>query len=149
MKGSCTEMMILRSCLQYDSDHAFWKIPSVESTSLKADILKLCPKGNVFEEHENFIKTFDIKLRTDERIIMIMCAITLFSPDHANIVHKDVITLEQVCVCVCMVCVSVKFTLSIIFVINTIYRTLIIFCCGVIWRAFLTDAKLGRYFYNY
>lgn len=95
LKGSCTEMMILRSCLQYDSDHAFWKIPSVESTSLKADILKLCPKGNVFEEHENFIKTFDIKLRTDERIIMIMCAITLFSPDRANIVHKDVITLEQ------------------------------------------------------
>lgn len=96
LKGGCTEMMILRSVMQYDCDRAFWKIPSTNTTNLRADILKLCPKGNVYEEHENFIKTFDLKLRTDERIILILCAITLFSPDRASTVHRDVIKLEQV-----------------------------------------------------
>lgn len=97
LKGGCTEMMILRSVMQYDCDRAFWNIPSANATNIRADILKLCPKGNVYEEHENFIKTFDIKLRTDERIILILCAITLFSPDRANVIHRDVIKLEQVC----------------------------------------------------
>ena len=98
LKGGCTEMMILRSVMQYDSDKAFWKIPSMSTTTnLRADILKLCPKGtSIYDEHEKFIKTFDLKLRTDERIILILCAITLFSPDRVNIVHRDVIKLEQV-----------------------------------------------------
>lgn len=79
-------MMILRSVMQYDSDHAFWKIPHsmVNSANIKADILKLCPKGNVFDEHENFIKTFDPKLRTDENVVLILCAITLFCPGELN-----------------------------------------------------------------
>lgn len=96
LKGGCTEMMILRSVMQYDSNEAFWKIPSMNTTKLRADILKLCPKGNVYEEHENFIKTFDLKLRTDEKIILILCAITLFCPTRAGVVHRDVIKMEQV-----------------------------------------------------
>lgn len=96
LKGGCTEMMILRSVMQYDSDKAFWKIPSMNTANLRADILKLCPKGNVYEEHENFIKTFDLKLRCDDRIILILCAITLFCPDRANVIHRDVIKMEQV-----------------------------------------------------
>ncbi|KAL7023426.1 hypothetical protein ACKWTF_012607 [Chironomus riparius] len=95
LKGGCTEMMILRSVMQYDSDNALWKIPSMNRTNLKADILKLCPKGNVYEEHENFIKTFDVRLRTDERVVLILCAITLFCPNRAGIIHSDVIKLEQ------------------------------------------------------
>jgi nuclear receptor subfamily 1 group I len=93
-------MMILRSVVQYDLDHDFWKIPhsseKSESANIRADILKLCPKGNVYEEHEKFIKTFDPRLRTDENIVLIMCAITLFCPDRQNVVHKDVIKCEQV-----------------------------------------------------
>lgn len=74
-------MMILRSVMQYDLDHKSWTIPhSMNAANIKTDILKLCPKGNVYEEHENFIKTFDPKLRTDENIVLIMCAITLFCP---------------------------------------------------------------------
>jgi nuclear receptor subfamily 1 group I len=90
-------MLLMRSVLQYDSDHAFWNVPhTMASANIKADILKLCPKGNVYEEHENFIKTFDPKLRSDENIVLILCAITLFCPDRQNIVHPDVIKLEQV-----------------------------------------------------
>lgn len=64
-------------------------------SNLKADILKLA-KGNVYEEHEKFMKNFDPKWRLDENIILIMCAIALFSPHRAQTVHSDVIKLEQV-----------------------------------------------------
>lgn len=96
LKAGCTEMMILRSAMQYDCDRASWKIPhsQEEMSNIRADVLKLA-KGNVYQEHERFIRTFDKKWRSDENIILIMCAITLFSPDRPKTVHSDVIKLEQ------------------------------------------------------
>lgn len=89
-------MMILRSLLQYDMRQEIWKVPhSTNTAGIKAEILKLCPKGNIYEEHENFIKTFNPKLRTDENIVLILCAITLFCPDRPFIVHADVVKYEQ------------------------------------------------------
>lgn len=64
-------------------------------SNIKADVLKLA-KGNVYQEHEKFIRTFDQRWRMDENIILIMCAITLFTPDRPMTVHSDVIKLEQV-----------------------------------------------------
>lgn len=61
---------------------------------LNVDVLKLA-KGNVYQEHERFMKTFDPKWRTDENIVLIMCAIVLFTPDRPRIVHQDVVKLEQ------------------------------------------------------
>lgn len=63
--------------------------------SLKADVLKQA-KGNIYQEHERFIRTFDPKWRSDENIILILCAITLFTPDRPRVIHQDVIKLEQV-----------------------------------------------------
>ncbi|XP_050068588.1 nuclear hormone receptor HR96 [Anopheles maculipalpis] len=96
LKGGCTEMMILRSAMQYDCDRATWKIPhsQEEMSNIRADVLKLA-KGNVYQEHERFIRTFEKKWRSDENIILIMCAITLFSPDRPKTIHSDVIKLEQ------------------------------------------------------
>lgn len=96
LKGGCTEMMMLRSVMQYDSEASSWKIPhKEETTSLRADILKLA-RGPVYEEHERFILTFEPKWRQDENIILIMCAIILFTPDRPKTIHSDVIKLEQV-----------------------------------------------------
>lgn len=64
-------------------------------SNIRADVLKLA-KGNVYEEHIKFISTFDEKWRMDEHIILIMCAIVLFSPTRPRIIHSDVIRLEQV-----------------------------------------------------
>ncbi|XP_063704782.1 nuclear hormone receptor HR96 [Culicoides brevitarsis] len=96
LKGGCVEMMILRSVMQYDGDRGTWKIPhsQEEMSNIKADVLKLA-KGNVYQEHEKFIQTFEKKWRQDENIILIMCAITLFTPDRARTIHSDVIKLEQ------------------------------------------------------
>lgn len=64
-------------------------------SNIRVDVLKLA-KGNIYQEHERFIKTFDPKWRTDENIVLILCAITLFTPDRPRVIHQDVIKLEQV-----------------------------------------------------
>lgn len=90
-------MMMLRSVINYDSEASSWKIPHREEamSSLKADILKLA-RGSVYEEHQRFILTFEPKWRQDENIILIMCAIILFTHDRPKTIHSDVIKLEQV-----------------------------------------------------
>lgn len=42
------------------------------------------------------MKAMDPKWRSDENIILILCAIVLFTPDRPRVVHQDVIKLEQV-----------------------------------------------------
>ncbi|XP_058792528.1 uncharacterized protein LOC131664991 isoform X2 [Phymastichus coffea] len=95
LKGGCTEMMMLRSAINYDPDKDSWKIPHSQDriSNIKAEILKKV-KGNLYAEHARFVRTFDSRWR-DENIILILCAITLFSPDRPRVVHKDVIKLEQ------------------------------------------------------
>ncbi|XP_012061541.1 PREDICTED: nuclear hormone receptor HR96 [Atta cephalotes] len=95
LKGGCTEMMILRSAINYDPDKDMWKIPhSQESmSSIKVDVLKEA-KGNLYAEHARFVRTFDRRWR-DENIILILSAIALFTPDRPRVVHGDVIKLEQ------------------------------------------------------
>lgn len=96
LKGGCTEMMILRSAINYDPDKDLWKIPySQEKMSrIKADVLKEA-KGNLYAEHSKFVSTFDPRWR-DENIILILSAIALFTPDRPRVIHRDVIKLEQV-----------------------------------------------------
>lgn len=95
LKGGCTEMMILRSAINYDPDKDMWKIPhSQESMSnIKVDVLKEA-KGNLYAEHARFVRTFDSRWR-DENIILILSAIALFTPDRPRVVHDDIIKLEQ------------------------------------------------------
>lgn len=97
LKGSCTEMMILRSIIQYDFEQSTWAIPhhQREMSKIKTDILKLA-NNNAFEEYDKFIRSFDEHLRNDENIILIMSAIVLFTSDRAKTVHTDVIIFEQV-----------------------------------------------------
>nr|AQN67832.1 hormone receptor 96 [Leptinotarsa decemlineata] len=95
LKGGCTEIMLLRSAMNYDSKKRTWQIPhTTEDFNVNVDILKLA-KGNIYQEHEHFIKTFLPKWRSDENIILIMCAIILFTPERPKVVHQDVVKLEQ------------------------------------------------------
>ncbi|CAD6209831.1 GSCOCG00010834001-RA-CDS [Cotesia congregata] len=95
LKGGCTEMMILRSALNYDSDKNMWKIPHSQEkmSKIKVEVLKEA-KGNLYSEHARFVGTFDPRWR-DENIILILSAIALFTPDRPRVVHSDVIKLEQ------------------------------------------------------
>ena len=66
-----------------------------EHLNVKVDVLKEA-RGNIYEEHQRFLRTFDPRWRTDENIMLILSAITLFTPDRPRVVHTDVIKLEQV-----------------------------------------------------
>ncbi|CAH2005506.1 unnamed protein product [Acanthoscelides obtectus] len=94
LKGGCTEIMLLRSAMNYDPQKRTWEIPHTQELNVDVDILKLA-KGNIYQEHEKFIKTFDPKWIADENIILILSAVVLFTPDRPRVVHQDVIKLEQ------------------------------------------------------
>nr|CAI5825493.1 unnamed protein product [Callosobruchus analis] len=70
------------------------EIPHTQELNVDVDILKLA-KGNIYQEHEKFIKTFDPKWIADENIILILSAVVLFTADRPRVVHQDVIKLEQ------------------------------------------------------
>lgn len=114
----------------------------MNAANIKADILKLCPKGNVYEEHEKFIKTFDPKLRTDENIVLILCAITLFCPDRQSVIHKDVIKLEQVIIQFAFVWRIIESSP------RNIFRIRITFYCVDILRRPTRVARQGHCFFN-
>ncbi|KAJ4426336.1 hypothetical protein ANN_27150 [Periplaneta americana] len=65
-----------------------------EHLNVKIDVLKEA-RGNIYEEHQRFLRTFDPRWRTDENIMLILSAITLFTPERPRVVHHDVIQLEQ------------------------------------------------------
>ncbi|KAK9890568.1 hypothetical protein WA026_011938 [Henosepilachna vigintioctopunctata] len=95
LKGGSTEIMILRSAIHYNSNSHTWQIPKQHQTfHINMDVLKLA-KNNAYQIIEKFMKAFDNSWGTDENIILIMCAIALFTPDRPKVVHKDVIKLEQ------------------------------------------------------
>ncbi len=54
---------------------------------------------NLYEEHQRFVKTFEPRWRTDENVMLLLSAIALFSPNRANVLHKDAVKLEQVSDC--------------------------------------------------
>ncbi|XP_067135823.1 nuclear hormone receptor HR96-like [Centruroides vittatus] len=94
LKGGCTELMILRSVMLYDPEKECWKGPGGPKVSIKMDILKEA-KGNLYEEHKKFINSFHPSWRNDENIMLLLSAITLFSPHRPCTIHKDVIQMEQ------------------------------------------------------
>uniref|UniRef100_T1J1D7 Nuclear hormone receptor HR96 n=1 Tax=Strigamia maritima TaxID=126957 RepID=T1J1D7_STRMM len=93
LKGGCTELMILRSVMTYDPEKGCWEGPK-KSLCIKLEVLREA-KGNVYEEHKRFIQSFEPAWRNDENIMLLLSAIALFNPDRANVIHGDVIKLEQ------------------------------------------------------
>ena len=51
---------------------------------------------NLYEEHQRFVQSFDAQWRTDENVMLLLSAIALFTPNRANVLHNDVVKLEQV-----------------------------------------------------
>lgn len=94
LKGGSTELMLLRSVMSYDAERDCWKGPDPRLMSIRLDILKEA-RGNVYEEHKRFINAFRPEWRLDENIMLLLSAITLFTPERPNLVHRDVVTLEQ------------------------------------------------------
>eukprot|EP00095_Tigriopus_kingsejongensis_P008786 maker-scaffold120_size336265-snap-gene-1.11 protein:Tk08786 transcript:maker-scaffold120_size336265-snap-gene-1.11-mRNA-1 annotation:"vitamin d3" len=98
LKGGCTELMILRSVINYNPDKNSWRIPSKDRPrEVNMELLKEASHlgVNLYEEHQRFVKSFDPKWRTDENVMLLLSAIALFNPQRINVLHKDVVKLEQ------------------------------------------------------
>ncbi|TRY77053.1 hypothetical protein TCAL_07089, partial [Tigriopus californicus] len=98
LKGGCTELMILRSVINYNPDKNSWRIPSKDRPrEVNMELLKEASHlgVNLYEEHQRFVKSFDPKWRTDENVMLLLSAIALFNPARTNVLHKDVVKLEQ------------------------------------------------------
>ena len=66
--------------------------------SIKLKVLEAAPGNvNVYEEHKKFILAFEPSWRQDENIMLLLSAITLFTPQRPNTVHTYAIRHEQVC----------------------------------------------------
>ncbi|KAG1673599.1 Nuclear hormone receptor HR96 [Nymphon striatum] len=101
LKGSSVELMILRSAMTYDSENDGWCVPpgmevpdNLKSSYIRMDVLKEA-KGDIYEVHKQFVKSFDPIWRNDEKLMIILTSIVLFNPTRPNVVHFDVIKLEQ------------------------------------------------------
>ena len=62
------------------------------------DVLKQANDYGVqlYEEHQRFVKSFEARWRSDENVMLLLSAIALFTPERSNVLHKDVVKLEQV-----------------------------------------------------
>merc|ERR1719229_1842642 len=97
LKGGCTELMVLKSVQQYDSEKNSWRLPAAhKNREVSLELLREASQlgVNLYEEHQRFVKSFDPRWRTDEQIMLLLSAIALFSPDSPNVVHRDVVKLE-------------------------------------------------------
>jgi len=98
LKGGCTELMILRSVVNFDSEQNAWQIPgSSDKRVLSMDVLKEASRlgVNLYEEHKRFVSSFHHVWRQDENIMLLLSAIALFTPDRANVIHVSGIKAEQ------------------------------------------------------
>ncbi|KAK9502135.1 hypothetical protein O3M35_012726 [Rhynocoris fuscipes] len=96
LKQGCTQMMILRSVTTFDPDKNSWKIPHTvdQMSRIKVEVLKEA-RGNLYEAHESFLRTFDHRASRDTAVICILIAVALFDPNKNNLIDKIVIAQHQ------------------------------------------------------
>ncbi|XP_014252502.1 nuclear hormone receptor HR96 [Cimex lectularius] len=96
LKQGCTQMMLLRSVVTFDPDRNSWRIPhSVDQMSqINVEVLKEA-RGNLYDAHEAFLRTFDTRASHDLNIMCILTAIVLFDPNRTNLVNKQLIAQQQ------------------------------------------------------
>ena len=88
LKGGCPELMILRSVMTYNTENDYWTDAN-DKAIMKMEVLKLGSKGkDLYAKNRSFIESFR-SLRQDKNIMMILGAITLFTPERPNVQHVD------------------------------------------------------------
>ncbi|RWS02506.1 hypothetical protein B4U79_09088 [Dinothrombium tinctorium] len=93
LKGGCTEIMILRSVMSYNKEKDCWQDSKCKML-LKLEVLKQA-NVKIYEAHTNFINSFDFKWRNNENIMLLLSAITLFTPNRQNLKHREIVKFHQ------------------------------------------------------
>lgn len=91
-------MLILRSVLTFDPDKQQFLDPtdSPETRAMKVDQLRCAETGtDLFDAHMAFVRSIAIDLGADDTTMVLLLAITLFSPDRASDEGRSVVTKQQ------------------------------------------------------
>ncbi|CAA9993354.1 unnamed protein product [Nesidiocoris tenuis] len=96
LKQGCTQMLLLKSVTQFDPDKNIWKIPhkAEELAQIQLEVLKEA-RGNIYEAHENFVRTFDWRAAKDPKVMCILTAIALFDPSKQQLIDRPTVIRHQ------------------------------------------------------
>ncbi|CAG2172654.1 unnamed protein product [Oppiella nova] len=96
LKAACPEIICLISIINFNFDGEYWNVAIDEdhATTLRLDIFKLV-QGNLYEAHRQFLWSMSEQYNSDINIIDLLIAIILFNPNQPNLVHKDMVKVQQ------------------------------------------------------
>ncbi|CAG2168561.1 unnamed protein product [Oppiella nova] len=96
LKTGCPEIICLISVLNFNFDGEFWTvdIDGENATVLRLDLFRYV-SGNIYDEHRRFLFAINDEYNNDINIIDLLTAIILFNPNHPNLIHKDLVKLQQ------------------------------------------------------
>uniref|UniRef100_A0A9J2P6J8 Nuclear receptor domain-containing protein n=1 Tax=Ascaris lumbricoides TaxID=6252 RepID=A0A9J2P6J8_ASCLU len=98
LKGSSSELLILRGVMVFDPTKHVWNHHVIQGSSgveIKLDVLKGSKESQHYEDHKRFLTTFSEKWRRNENVMLLLNAITLFSPDRSNLKNTEIIRAKQ------------------------------------------------------
>ena len=95
LKGGSIELLILRSVINYDKDkNHFLDKTDNEVLAMTTEQFKTA-SGNLFDDHMKFVRSLSMELQADETTLILLLAISLFSPDRPNLFNKNLVWQEQ------------------------------------------------------
>ncbi|CAG2180790.1 unnamed protein product, partial [Oppiella nova] len=96
IKYSSLETLLLRTALTFDYQHEFWTFIMDDDNSiiLKLDLLKPI-KRDCYTHFRTFLQKFGSEWDSDPFIIDLLMPIILFNPDRPNIIHKELVKVQQ------------------------------------------------------
>ncbi|CAJ0590675.1 unnamed protein product [Cylicocyclus nassatus] len=91
MKGSCSELLILRGVMAFDPNKNTWNhnfTTGIKDMEVKLDVLKSTKETQHYEEHKRFLIGFNEQIRRNECVMLLLMALVIFRPDRANLIDK-------------------------------------------------------------
>ncbi|KAK6746975.1 hypothetical protein RB195_000306 [Necator americanus] len=92
MKGSCSELLILRGVMAFDPNKNTWNhnfTTGIKGMEVKLDVLKSTKETQHYEEHKRFLTEFNEQIRTNECVMLLLMALVIFRPDRQNLREKE------------------------------------------------------------
>lgn len=90
LKGACAELLALGSAMAYNQENDYWADANDQAV-LKMEVLKLGSKGvDLYDKNKALIDSFR-SFRRDKNVMLILCAITIFTPERVNVIHTDTV----------------------------------------------------------
>ncbi|XP_054169203.1 nuclear hormone receptor HR96-like [Oppia nitens] len=97
VKFSCLEALFLRTALYFDynSEHWTFIMDSNNALEFKLDLLKDSPLDGIYVTFKKFLQNLRSEWDFDPFVIDLLTVIVLFNPDRPNIIHKEIVKLQQ------------------------------------------------------